>query len=275
VLSGVEPVLEALAPHAAGLRERTGAVAVVSPPEVLEIGQDKLATADWLRGHGFRSPLSADAADTEAVARLVADRGLPLVAKPRRGKGAQGVVTLRTRAELELVAGQPEIAIQEHLGDDEHEYTIGVVCDREGQPQGTLAMRRDLESGTTYRAEAGEFAQVSAYAREIASALRPLGPLNVQLRLVDGQPVAFELNVRFSGTTPMRARLGFNEVEATVRHFVLDQPIRLPVVNRGTVLRYWNELYVPDDGREELTASGRLDDPWSHGPVVEDWGMRR
>ena len=82
-----------------------------------------------------------------------------------------------------------------------------------------------------------------------------MGPCNVQLRLVEGRPVPFELNVRFSGTTPARARLGFNEVEAAIRHFVLGEPAQdLPQVESGTVLRYWNEMYV------DAEAAGRVEE---------------
>jgi carbamoyl-phosphate synthase large subunit len=134
-------------------------------------------------------------------------------------------------------------------------------------------MRRELRESTTYRAEAGEFPEVRAEAESIARALRPMGPLNVQLRVAGGRPVAFDLNVRFSGTTPARARLGFNEVEAALRHFLRGEPIEPTEVTRGTMLRYWNERYVPADATEELARTGRLEDPRAHPAIVEDWGL--
>jgi carbamoyl-phosphate synthase large subunit len=262
VLSGVEPVLEALA--------ATSLPAIVSEPGTLALGADKLATAHWLAEQGFAAPRSADAADADAVAGLVRDCGLPLVAKPRVGKGSEGVVAVEDEHSLERVAGAEGVVLQEHL--DGEEFTVGCVCDRDGELRGSLAMRRELQAGTTYRAEAGDFPVVREEAERIARRLRPRGPLNVQLRLRDGRPVAFELNVRFSGTTPMRARLGFNEVEACIRHFVLGEPLELPMGAEGTVLRYWNEVYVRDEAVERLREQGSADAP---GGSVEDWGMRR
>ena len=273
VLSGVEPVLDALAPTAEALRERTGARCLVSSPSVLAVGRDKLVTARWLHEHGFASPRSADAADAEGVRNLAAESGLPLVAKPKQGKASEGVAIVRDQAELDLLAGRPELMVQEYLPGDDEEFTVGCVCDSAGELRGSLAMRRRLQGGTTSRAEAGDFPEVRSYAEAIARELRPAGPLNVQVRMVAGQPVAFELNVRFSGTTPVRARLGFNEVEATLRHYLLGEPLRLPRVTTGTVLRYWNEAYVSESARERLTATGRLDDPRAHPLTVEDWGM--
>ncbi len=157
------------------------------------------------------------------------------------------------------MAGRPGFVVQEHLDGDE--FTVGCVCDGAGELRGTVAMRRELHEGTTFRAEVGDFPEVTAYCERIARELGPAGPLNVQLRVVDGEPVAFELNVRFSGTTPMRTRLGFAEVDACLRHFVLGEPMTLGEARHGTVLRYWNELYLPEAG--------------TPGATVEDWGMRR
>src|SRR3954468_10378337 len=93
VLSGVEPVLDAIAPLAGRLKEQTGATAIVSPPAALEIGADKLRTAQWLEANGFPYPRSAAADDAAGVEELVASCGFPVLAKPRRGKGSVGIVT--------------------------------------------------------------------------------------------------------------------------------------------------------------------------------------
>lgn len=272
VLSGSEPVVDALAAAAAELRAGTGAVCVVSPPGQVEIGRDKLRTVAWQRERGLAHPRTASAADERGLAQLVADCGYPLIAKPRRGRSGAGVVTLEGEAQLGLVAGRGELVVQELIGRPEEEFTVGCFCSAEGRVEGALAMRRELVDGTSYRAEAGRFDQVRDEAVRIAEALGPLGPLNVQLRLREGTAVAFELNVRFSGTTPARARLGFNEVDAALRHLVLGEEVELPEVTEGVVLRYWNELYVPPAARDRLASEGRL--AGAEGVTVEDWGMR-
>lgn len=245
VLSGVEPVLEVLATKAAELRDRTGAVALVSDSRALEVGMDKLRTASWLAENGLNSPRTADSADAEAVTALANEVGLPLVAKPRRGKGGQGVILVEDEVDLEWASGKRGYVVQELLGDPEAEYTVGCFSDSAGRVRGTMAMRRTLQEGTTVLAEAGSFPEVAAEASRIAAALRPSGPCNVQLRIHEGTPVCFEINVRFSGTTPIRTRLGFNDVEATIAHYALGhEATDLPVVERGTALRYWNEVYL-------------------------------
>jgi carbamoyl-phosphate synthase large subunit len=274
VLSGVEPVLEALAAHR-GEIEAAGAVPVVAPADALAIGADKLRTAEWLSEQGLNAPSSASAADAGALAALVERAGLPLIAKPRLGKGSQGVIAVADERDLEWVRGREEYVVQELLGDAGSEYTVGCFCDREGELRGTVAFHRTLAGGTTVSARAGSFPEVTAAAARIAAALAAPGPLNVQLRVHEGRPTCFELNVRFSGTTPIRARLGFNEVDAALRHLVLGKPVaELPRVQSGTALRYWNEVYVADDAVGELGRSGRLDQP-AQDARVENLGGDR
>ena len=283
VLSGSERVLEALACAATSLRQETGAVSVVSPPAILQIGRDKLLTCRWLERNQLPVPAYADLSDSTAVTGLVQRCGFPLVAKPRFGKGSDAVLTIRDERQLagvaaatDIVLGQATaILLQEHVGNDADEFTAGCFCDRGGIVRGTVVMRRRLQDGTTVAAELGEFPEVSEAAAAIVAALRPVGPCNVQLRMHRGRAVAFEINPRFSGTTALRARLGFNEVDAALRHFVLGQPApELSALPRGVALRYWNELYVPTEAVTVLRRDGELADPGSAAIEIERWGLR-
>lgn len=262
ILSGVEPVLEVLSRHAGTIRDSVGAVSVVAPPDRLEVAADKLRTTRWLGERGFPAPRSADASDSEAVEALVADCGLPLLAKPRFGKSGQGVIEVDDPATLAYAQSRPGYVLQERLGG--YELTVACLCDREGGVRGAFAMRRELKEGTTYRAEAGEFPGARHAAIRIAAELAAPGPVNVQMREPDGEPICFEVNLRFSGTAPIRARLGFNDVEAAVRHLVLGEPATdLPLITEGLVLRYWDEIYVDPAASEELARNRTLDDPRS------------
>lgn len=264
VLSGVEPVLERLAPAAERLRAETGAAVLVAAPDRLAIGADKLETARWLAAQGLHHPRSADAADADAVTALAGAVGLPLLAKPRRGKGSAGVMEVGDERDLAWIAGRDGYLVQELLGDPEEEFTVACLCDDEGEPRATFTMRRRLQAGTTISAEVGSFPEVTAEARRIATALGAQGPLNVQLRIAAAGPTAFELNVRFSGTAPVRARLGWNDVDAALRHLAWGETMpEMPEVTRGVAVRWWDELYPSPEAVEELARDGRLDDPGS------------
>lgn len=261
VLSGVEPVLEVLAGLAADLRRETEAVAVVSAPEQLRIGQDKLETCGWLQRQGLNHPLFADPANSASVEALLDRTGFPVVAKPRQGNASRGLVLLADRRELEAYLGRGDYVLEQYLGDPEEEYTVGCFSDSAGTVRGCIAMRRKLTGGTTSEVVVGDFPEVRAEAARVAAALRPMGPCNVQMRTHDGRPTTFEVNVRFSGSTPIRAHFGFNDVEAAIAHYVAGEPaVDLPDITSGLAARYWNEVYL-DPGALARPLSEALDDP--------------
>jgi len=273
VMSGVEPVLASLAREASRIRAETGAIAVVSSSECLAIGDDKLTTCQWLEREGLAFPDYAEASDTSAVEALVHRCGFPLVAKPRSGKGSSGLILVRNAADLTYARAQVGCVIEEYLGTPAQEYTVGCFNDRDGKVRGALVLHRELQNGTTYRAEAGLFPEVRAEALRIAERLRPLGPSNMQMRIHRGRAVCFEINVRFSGTTPIRARLGFNDVEAALDHFVLGRPaVDLPLIERGIALRYWNEAYPGESAVHRMEAECGLNDA-DAATVIETYGM--
>jgi carbamoyl-phosphate synthase large subunit len=241
----------------------------------MAIGADKLRTCEWLRDHGFGFPRFAASEDGTGITALVAARGFPLIAKPRMGKGSAGIHLLQDHAALDRIKLLPGYIIQEVLGDEQAEYTAGCFCDRNDAVRGIIVLHRRLENGTTVCATAGLYPVVREEARRIAAALNPRGPCNIQLRLHQGQPVCFEINVRFSGTTSIRARLGFNDVEATLRHYVLGAPaVDLPVVTSGQMLRYWNEIYVAPAAFTELAEHSQLEQPAAFPLQLEDYGGR-
>lgn len=130
---------------------------------------------------------------------------------------------------------------QEYI--DGPEYTAGAIYF--GGEAATIVMRRDLRDGNTCRAYVEEFPELNAKVREWTLALKPHGPCNFQFRVdKNGEPRCFEINARFSGTTPFRALAGFNEVEMCVDYLLHGRPIKQPVIKPMTILRYWNEMAV-------------------------------
>lgn len=283
ILSGSEAVLDVLAPLAQQIRRETGAFSLVSSPEILRTGRDKLLTCRWLEERGLPVPGYAEVGDQRAVDRLLERCGFPLVAKPRFGKGGDAILRLDDERHLgevlratDMGLGRraPDMILQQYLGSDAEEFTAGCFCDADGAVVGTIVMRRALRSGTTVTAELGRFPEVREAASAIVAALQPLGPCNVQLRMHDGRAVPFEINPRFSGTTGVRARMGFNEVDAALRHFVLGEPPpSLADIGSGFALRYWNEMYVSSETVGSLRLDQGLSDLAPHVDV-ERWGWQ-
>jgi carbamoyl-phosphate synthase large subunit len=255
VYSGVEEVLRTLAHMALDLRHM-GCETVVSDAGALRICDHKTTTCKWLKVWGLNHPAFADVNDPEGVRKLVLKYGYPLAAKPWHGKGSKGFIIIRDGADLARVpAGY---VVQEYLGHIEHadEYTVGGFVGRDGVVH-SVVMQRTLQDGLSVWADAGNYPEVRAEAERVIGTLKPFGPCNVQMRMHQGKPTTFEINARYSGTTPIRAALGWNDVDAALRHFVLREPVSLPQHVTGIAARYWQEAYLAPADVQALARDGR------------------
>jgi carbamoyl-phosphate synthase large subunit len=90
-----------------------------------------------------------------------------------------------------------------------------------------------------------DFPEVRDYCERVGIALGAKYAINVQCRLVDGRPMIFEINPRFSGTSSIRAMLGFNEPDLLIRKHLLGETLSIrPSYRHGTVLRGLREMLV-------------------------------
>ncbi len=261
VLTGVEENLVAIAQNIDHLREGCGSTFVVSPYNRLLIGQDKYLTCKWLEENGFRFPSYVLSNDKDGMERLAQSVGYPLIAKPRCGKGSNGVITVANSSQLAEIAKLEDYIVQECVGTRDDEYTVGCYMDKRGNSYSPIVMRRWLSNGATWRAEVVHSDVIQNECLNICERLKPYGPLNIQLRLdSDGHVVPFELNVRFSGTTPMRANLGFCDVKAALMEFMGKDISKCFDIKDGSVYRYINEAYVfNSDGKKIIEADTTID----------------
>ncbi len=77
--------------------------------------------------------------------------------------------------------------------------------------------------------------------------------------LADGSWWYYEVNARFTGSTGMRAALGFNEVEAAWRHFIEgeEKPDCLTFDKDQVACRYLAETAVRKGDLERLRQRGK------------------
>lgn len=276
IFSGVEEVLEVLSYNKEEIYKLTGAKSIVQNPQQIKLAKDKLLTCEWLKMNNCNYPKFAASEDKELINKLINECNYPFIAKPRNGKGSNGIIVIKDRDDLNYASNLKNYVIQEYLGNPHLEFTAGCFCNRNGEIKGTIVMKRELYQGTTYRAELGDFPEIRDEVIKIAKIYKPMGTCNFQLRLSENKPVCFEINARFSGTTPVRARFGFNEVEATLKNYILNEEINeLPYVNSGIMLRYWNEIYIDNSAYNELLQNNMLDNPKGYRIMFEDFGERK
>ena len=172
---------------------RAGVRVAVSPPATTALCNDKYATCQALQGRGVA------AAHTVLPGDLPARPAFPLFIKPRRGRGGIGAFPIRDRRELDFFLGYVEDpGIQEDL--DGPEYTLDVLCDFAGRPLAVVPRERVvIRAGVIDRGRTVNDPRLVALGVRTAEALAFAGPINIQCRMVDGRPVVFEINPRFSG----------------------------------------------------------------------------
>ncbi|MBI2936431.1 MAG: ATP-grasp domain-containing protein [Chloroflexi bacterium] len=257
VLVGSDAELPAIAEGKPRIESETRAKVIVSSPRVTTIGCDKWATSQFFREKHFRHPRTFIGSGPQSEHLFQGQLPFPLIIKPRFGSGSRGVYLVQDSEELRVLMRRvKEPLVQEYLGGDDQEYTCGVMMTTEGEIPGIVTMRREIVNGNTYRAWVDDYPEVREEVRRIAEALRPLGPCNIQLRKTDNGVIAFEINPRFSGTTAIKARFGFNEPEMALRSIVLGETLPNPRLSSGVAFRYWNEVYTTYEAYSALATDG-------------------
>jgi carbamoyl-phosphate synthase large subunit len=273
VFPGSEPELRVMSDnrdsiHAAGL------FLPVNPKTVIDTGMDKMATVQFLDEHGFASPRSARIESLDDLAQV---DWFPVIVKPSVGSGgSRDCFIAQTARQLELICEyilttSAQIMVQEYVGTADDEYTVGVLHDMDGRFLNSIGLRR-LVSGqlhtrvsvknVTGRRDLGDvlvissgvshgyldrFPEVTEQCEQIAAALGVTGAVNIQCRLVDRKIRVFEINPRLSGTTSLRAMVGYNEPDVLLRRHLRGEEITKRFAYRsGLVLRSMSEDLLAD-----------------------------
>lgn len=245
ILIGTDVELEVFAEHRMRLERQWSLQVVVSDPLSISIANDKFLTYEFLKHAGFNPPESSLPENAKKLVDIV---GFPLVVKPRIGARSYGLEVVQNDEELEKALSKSKgLIVQEYVDGSESEFTAGTLT-FDGICEASVVFRRDLRDGNTYRAFTHKDPDTDQQIRDMAEAFGAHGPANFQFRLKDGVARVFEINCRFSGTTPLRALAGFNEVDLVLRHLCCGQRVVQPSIEDLVFLRHWEETAVaPDD----------------------------
>jgi carbamoyl-phosphate synthase large subunit len=270
---GSEPELKAIS----AARDRftdAGILVPINPAHVIDTCLDKVRTMEELERHGFPVPAyrairSED--DAESFDHL------PAVLKPSvGGGGSANLFLVQDREEMRACARQllsiyPEFIAQAYVGTPDDEYTAGVLFDLDGNLINSIAIQRSIMSALSNRIKVenrsgrdelgpvlaissgvsqgriGRFPEITSQCEAIAKAIGAQGPINVQCRVVDGVVHVFEINPRFSGTTSLRAMVGYNEPDVLVRHHLFGEAIEPHFAyGEGVIVRSLAESLIQD-----------------------------
>lgn len=265
VLIGTDTELSIFSNNKKLLEEKYKVIIVVSDSKVIEIANDKFLTANFLKNNGFHFPISYMSYDQYGINLLKKQKNYPYIAKPIDGARSKGVEIIKSEEDLNRVTSYiSNLVIQECISDIDGEFTSGcLVFNR--KCVAVVTLKRDLRDGNTYRAYySREYEKYNNFISSVAETLGVDGPCNFQFRIKDGQPVIFEINSRFSGTTPLRYIFGFNEVKACLDYYLFNKEVDDFYLKPGLVMRTWSDIFVSEQEFLNLKNEKTLINPFSN-----------
>lgn len=177
----------------------TGCRIFISPPDAVDTAHDKLRTMRFFERTDVPVPRTFD--ESAPRDRILAELGIPFLAKPRVGRGGRGVVVFRSAGEFAAEV-RPGLLYQEFISGAEYDLNLFAAPDgsvtaivvlrktalKEGIVGNALAVERDRHPG------------IEELGRRAASRLGLIGPIDMDVRLrADGTPVLIEINARVGG----------------------------------------------------------------------------
>lgn len=209
-------------------------------PEIIEISRDKYKWYKYFKDY------NCSIVPTYLVSEFKKnpDQSIfPAIVKPSGGSASQGIEILNSLEELSKAKNQD--IIQPYLfplEDDSNYFTIQnavkhgrfvqmseisvqIIFTKESEIESVFISKNTLKSGvpvfvdTINPADFQYIDEIYKFA-EVLKSQKVIGPVNLQGRITDRGFLFFEMNMRFTGITGNRAKLGFNEVDFLVKDFL-------------------------------------------------------
>jgi len=215
---------------------------ILNNKALIDISRDKWRLYEYLRQHSVRSIRTFVTGEYDLIAR---ELNLPFLLKPRRSSASKGIVTVECREDFDYWKKKlgDNFMVQGIIGDDEHEYTVGVFGLGDGTFSQSIAFSRKLSrEGSTVKARTVEIAALDEEVRRLTALFKPVGPTNFQFRRHQEDYLLLEVNPRFSSSLSLRTAFGFNEPEMCIEYFGEKRMPRPASITEGTAVRYIEDV---------------------------------
>lgn len=202
--------------------------------EVMNIGFDKMKTAQFLKDNGFDYPWTVNANGNFP-------KEIPCIKKMTTGSGSKSVEVITSEMDESNLIDNDEWIYQELLLPDDQEYTCGVYRSV-NESVHSIVFKRTLSGGRTGYAEVIKNQVIEDFITQLSEKIGFIGSVNFQLRLTDRGPILFEINPRFSSTLVFRHKLGFKDLEWAI----LDKFNQLEPINYDDRLIIGKKIFRSD-----------------------------
>ncbi len=209
---------------------------------LIDLSKDKWHMFEYLIANKFTAIKSMIAGEYEITANNL---GVPFLLKPRCSYASKGITEIETSKDYYYWKDKlgTDFMVQEIVGDDEHEYTVGLFGFGDGSYSQSITFQRKLSGeGSTVKAKTVIIPALDEEVKKLVALFKPIGPTNFQFRFHKGDFLLLEVNPRFSSSTSLRMAFGFNEAEMCIDYFVENRKPRLAVIRQGTASRYIEDI---------------------------------
>ncbi len=211
--------------------EAAGIPILGTPPDAIDLAEDRDRFRDLITRLGLRQPENGIAAEPEAARTVAEDIGYPVVLRPSFVLGGRAMEIAHDSAEVDryvtqllmtlasptelVVSSQRPLLIDRYLT-DAIEVDVDCLCDgRDTYVAGIMQHIEEagIHSGDSacsmppYSLDPDVITELERQTRLLAEALGVIGLMNVQFAVKDGEIYILEVNPRASRTVPFVAKV--------------------------------------------------------------------
>jgi len=235
VPGGEEPNI--LIGKSAKILEKSGIKLAINSPDLIAKFSDKDTYFKILSDLNIPIPITNKITSIGNFVYKSNDMKFPCIVKPSTHSGGSNFTFFANNGDeaelyISYLLNNDKIPlVQEYIpeneGENEGEFTVGVLSLPNGKIAGSIALKRMftsklsvsqkmknglISSGYT-QGYIDYFPEICKQCENIAKAIDSKGPINIQGRVKNGILIPFEINMRFSASTYFRSLAGFNEID--------------------------------------------------------------
>ncbi len=241
-IPGIESDVECWNSHRL-IIERTGAFPLLNNSKLINLCLDKWEFYLELEKNGVEERIPTSLCKDYEVYNY------PIILKPRRGMGSRGIVKIENQNQFNEYSSKigSTLMVQQYIGNDLDEYTVGAFFDYDSKLSACIMMRRLLSPlGYTTESEVVDSKDIVPVLEKLGDIFKPVGPTNFQFRRDKSKWKLLEINPRISSSTSIRKAFGYNEAQMAVDYFIKGKKISQPKLLYGKAIRYVEDYIIYD-----------------------------
>ena len=224
----------------AGRLAEAGVPILGTPPDAIDLAEDRERFAALVRELGLRQPENAIARSAEEARERAAGIGYPLVIRPSYVLGGRGMEVVRDEAQLDryiadavVVSGDSPVLLDRYLS-GATEVDVDALSD--GREVHVAGIMQHIEEAGVHSGDSAcslppwslpdeVVAEMARQAEAMALRLGVVGLMNVQFAVKDGEVFVLEVNPRASRTVPFVAKATDSAIASIAARLMAGEPL--------------------------------------------------